>query len=71
MCTEEFSGETLLSGNENLILYFDDDGEELSPGDRVLVNYEVEATIGGIEGMRRLVGFPNDEIVHSLELIPD
>ena len=65
------NNETLLAGNENLILRFDDDGEELNPGDLVLVNDEFEATIGEIDGERRLVGFPNDEIVHSIERIDE
>lgn len=61
--------EILLKGNENLLLFFDDDGEDLNSGDRVLVNHEVEAMIGEIEGHRTLVGFPNDEIVHQLEIL--
>jgi hypothetical protein len=65
------NNETLLTGNENLILRFDDDGEDLNPGDRVLVNDEFEATISEIDGERRLVGFPNDEIVHSIERIDE
>jgi hypothetical protein len=65
------SDEILNEGNENLHLLFDDDGEDLNIGDRVLVNYEIEAMIGEIDGHRSLVGFPNNEIVESIERISD
>lgn len=61
----------LFSGNENLILRFDDDGEELHPGDQVRVNHEQIAMVGEVDGKRTLVGWPNDCIVHHLELITE
>jgi hypothetical protein len=67
----QMTDEMLLYGNDNILLFFDDDGEDLTIGDRVLVNHEVEAMIGEIGGVRRLVGFPHDEIVHSIELITE
>lgn len=52
-------------------LYFDDDGEELQPGDWVTVNHETRAMIGETDGERRLVGFPNGEIVQCLQRVND
>ena len=61
----------IFSGNENLMLHFDDDGEELQAGDRVIVNHEHIALIGQVDGKRTLVGWPADEIVHHIELITE
>ncbi len=63
--------ELLYSGNENLLLFFDDDGEELRPGDRVLVNHEFVTIIAEIGGQRSLTDWSNDQIVESVELITD
>ncbi|MEP6849467.1 MAG: hypothetical protein ABI999_11470, partial [Acidobacteriota bacterium] len=63
--------EVFYSGNENLTLEFDDDGEALWPGDHVRVNGETVATIIEVAGKRFLHGFPNDQIVDSIELISD
>lgn len=65
------SDDTLLYGNESMMLFFDDDGEDLFVGDRVLINDTVEAMIGEIDGLRQLVGFPRNEIVYTLERIAE
>jgi hypothetical protein len=50
-------------------LFYDDDGERLFVGDRVLVNHETETTIGGSGDKRWLKGFPPSQEVHSVEII--
>jgi hypothetical protein len=47
----QMTDEMLLYGNDSLLLFFDDDGEDLTIGDRVVVNHEVEAMIGEIGGV--------------------
>lgn len=64
-------GEILYDDENELTLFFDDDGEDLRPSARVLVNDETEALIGEIDGERSLVGFPKDEIVYSIQLMED
>jgi len=54
--------------SRNMLLY-DDDGDELRPGDKVRVNMDEIRTIIEVNGRNVLENWPDDEIIYNLELV--
>src|SRR4051812_28726462 len=66
----KIAGEKSMSSEDDLILLFDDDGNELRPGDKVRVNDEEIRTIVEDKCGRNILEHrPEDEIVYNLELV--
>ena len=63
------SDEILIGDDGEMMLFFDDDGEDLYIGDCVLVNHETETKIEGNNEHRWLKGFPPNVVVDSIERI--
>lgn len=55
--------------SEKLKIGFDEDGNELRAGDKVIVNSEFIETVEEIDGETAIDEPPNGEIVQSVELL--
>jgi hypothetical protein len=58
-----------MNTNDRIMLYYDDDGDELRPGDKVRVKMDEIRTIIEVNGRNILENWPDDETVYNLEFV--
>lgn len=51
------------------MLLYDDDGDELRPGDKVRINMDEIRMIIEVNGRNVLENWPDDEVIYNLELV--